>query len=113
MFDKSDPPGADFKIPVFHRNGHLDEEGVSQVFVERFVHDQLPFLLKVKAEMDAGKVLTDGELELMTRTVELAHNINAFVYMHPQLKELVAKVIDILHDITGEALRNATDLLPK
>lgn len=97
----------DIHIPEFHRNGKLDGDGVSQVYVERFVHHQLPFLLRVKTEMDAGRILSDGELELMTRAIEQVHDINAFVYMHPELKALVARLIDLLHDITAEALRNA------
>lgn len=100
---------ASFDIPHIHRNGRTDEEGVSQAVVEQFVHHQLPFLLKVKVEMDAGKILSDAELELLTRAVERAHNINTFVYLHPELKELVARVIDLVHDITGGALRNATN----
>ena len=99
----------EFEIPVFHRDAILDEEGVSLVVVEQFVHHRLPFLQKVKAEMDEGKILTDGELELMTRMVARTHNINSFVYLHPELKELVAKVIDLVHDITGEALQNETN----
>jgi hypothetical protein len=107
------PNGPDredeLKIREFHRDEKLDEEAVSQAVVEQFVQHQLPFLLKVKEEMDAGKVLTDGELELMMRLVARARNFNEFVYLHPELKELVAKVIDLVHEITGEALRNATD----
>jgi hypothetical protein len=107
MAGRTDPPQEYIHIPEFHRNEKLDEEGVSQVYVERFVHYQLPFLLRVKSEMDAGRMLSDGDLELMTRTIKQAHDINAFVYMHPELKALVARLIDLLHDITGEALRNA------
>jgi len=103
------PDRESFNIPQIHRNEKTDEKGVSQVVLEQFVHHQLPFLLKVKVEMDAGKILSDAELELLTRAVERAHNINAFVYLHPELKELVARVIDLVHDITGEALHNATD----
>ena len=109
---EQDPKNEDedeFEIPVFHRDAALDEEGVSLVVVEQFVHRGLPFLQHVKAEMDEGKVLSEGELELMTRTIERAHHINTFVYLHPELKELVARVIDLVHDITGEALRNETN----
>lgn len=108
----TDEEEEEFVVPEFHRNADLDEEGVSQVAIEQFVHYRLPFLLKVKEEMDAGKVLTDGELELMSRIVERAHNVNRFVYEHPELKDLVARIIDLVHDITGEALRNATGGAP-
>lgn len=107
MADRNNPLQDDFHIPEFHRDHKLDGEGVSQVYVESFVHYQLPFLLRVKSEMDAGRQLSDGELELMARAIEHAHHINAFVFLHPELKTLVARVIDLLHDITGEALRNA------
>jgi hypothetical protein len=107
MSGRIDPPQEDFHIPEFHRNVKLDGEGVSQVYVESFVHYQLPFLLRVKSEMDAGRILSDGELELMTRAIAQAHDINAFVFLHPELKTLVGRVIDLLHDITAEALRNA------
>jgi hypothetical protein len=107
MADRNNPLQDDLHIPEFHRDQKRDGEGVSQVYVESFVHYQLPFLLRVKSEMDAGRQLSDGELEMMTRAIEHAHDINAFVFLHPELKTLVARVIDLLHDITGEALRNA------
>lgn len=95
-------------IPELHRDDRLDGEGVSQVSVARFVKYLLPFLLRVKEEMEQGKVLTEGELELMSRMVNRAHNINHFVYEHPELKTLVAEVIDLVHDITGMAVANAS-----
>jgi hypothetical protein len=97
------------EIPPVHRDGKLDDAGVSQAVVDQFIHEQLPFLLKVKAEMDEGKVLTDGEMELMTRLVARAQKINTFTYLHPELKELVAKGIDLLHDITAAAVRNVQE----
>lgn len=97
------------EIPEIHRDDKLDGEGISQVSVTRFVKYLLPFLLQVKEEMDQGRLLTDGELELLTRMVERAHNINRFVYEHPELKTLVAEVIDLVHDITGQAVANADE----
>jgi len=98
----------EFEVPEFHRDEALDEEGVSMAVVEQFVNHRLPFLIRVKDEMDQGKVLTEGELQLMTRTVERLQNVKTLVYQHPELKELVAKMIDLLHDITGEAVDNET-----
>lgn len=98
----------DFEVPDFHRNEDLDEDGVSQVVIENFVHYRLPFLLKVKQEMDDGRVLTDGELEIMTRIVGRAHDVNKFAYQHPQFQSLLAQIIDLVHDITSEALDNAS-----
>ena len=97
------------EMPLMHRDEMLDEEGISQVVVERFITYRLPFLLQVKEEMDEGRTLTDGELELMTRFVDRSDRLSTFVYQHPQFKELIAKIIDLMHDITDEALRNQTE----
>ena len=107
--DKEHDEEDEFEVPEIHRDEDLDEEGVSQVAITQFVHYRLPFLLQVKQEMDDGKVLTDGELELMTRIVSRAHHANRFAYQHPELKELIARVIDLVHDIAGEALANAQE----
>ncbi len=105
--EEKETPEDIYDFPEMHRDIELDEEGVSQVSVTTFVKYRLPFLLRVKQEMDEGRELTDGELELMTRMVRRAHNINRFVYEHPELKTLVAEVIDLVHDITGQAITNA------
>lgn len=98
----------EYELPVIHRNEMLDEEGISQVVVERFITYRLPFLLQVKEEMDEGRILTDGELELMSRFLDRSDRLSTFVYQHPQFKELIAKIIDLMHDIMDEALRNQT-----
>jgi hypothetical protein len=96
----------DFEAPEFHRDQDLDETGVSQVIIERFVKYRLPMLIEIKAEMDEGKKLTTGELEVISRLVDRAHQINKFVHTYPKYKELVAKIVNLLHEITEEALEN-------
>lgn len=97
----------DFIPPEFHRNEDLDESGVSQVLIERFVKYRLRFLLKVQAEVNEGKTLDDGEIELLSRIVSRAHNINHVVHEFPEFEELVAKVINLVGEITDKALANA------
>jgi hypothetical protein len=96
----------EFPIPEFHRDQDLDENGVSQVIIERFVKYRLPILLRIREEMDEGKVLSDGELELLNRVVQRAHQINKFVHLYPDNKELVAKVVSLFGEITSKALEN-------
>ncbi len=45
----------EFEVPVFHRDHDLDETGVSQVIIERFIKYRLPMLIEIKQEMDEGK----------------------------------------------------------
>ena len=92
----------------FHRDHDLDETGVSQVVIERFVKYRLPLLLQIKQEMDDGRKLSEGELELMVRIVDRAHQINRFAHTYPKNKELVARVISLVEEITEEALANET-----
>ena len=107
--DDEDSAEEEYEFPELHRDEELDHDGVEQVVIERFVRYRLPFLLKVKDEMDQGKVLTEGELVLMSRMVTRAHRFNDLFYDHPELKATVAKIINLIHEIVGEAVHNATE----
>jgi hypothetical protein len=101
--------GEEFEPPEFHRNQDLDHTGTSQVIIERFLKYRLPMLLEIKAEMDEGKILTTGELELLTRMLSRAMQISRFVHDHPEYAELAGKIISLIHEMTEEALQNETD----
>ena len=102
-----DEEDEEFIPPEFHRNEDLDETGVSQVIVERFVKYRLRYLLQMEAEVQKGQVLSDGEIELLSRVVKRAHNINHFAYEYPEYKELLAKIVNLVAEITDKALVNA------
>ena len=99
----------EFEVPEFHRDHDLDETGLSQVVIERFIKYRLPMLLQIKQEMDEGRKLTLGELELMTRLVDRAHQINKFAHEYPEFKELIAKILNLIQEITEEAVDNELD----
>lgn len=99
----------EFMPPEFHRNEDLDETGVSQVLVERFVKYRMRYLLKMESEVSSGMCLNDGEIELLSRIVERAQHFNHFVYEFPEYKELVAKVVDLIGEITDKAVENAQE----
>lgn len=96
----------EYVVPKFHRDKDLDEDGVSQVIIERFVHYRLPILLEIREQMEEGQTLSEGELELLARVAQRAHQINNFAHLYPDNKELVAKVISLFHEITDKALEN-------
>ncbi|TDG14082.1 hypothetical protein E2F43_11395 [Seongchinamella unica] len=97
----------EFRPPEFHRDEDLDETGVSQVLVEQFVNYRLRYLLKVEAEVDRGQPLDDGEIEILSRVVKRAHDFKDFVHEFPEYEELVAKMINLVDEITDKALVNA------
>jgi len=103
--DNSDSE-EELDIPQFNRDEERDEAGVSQVLIEEFVEDRLPVLLGFKAEVDAGKTLSAGEVELMSRIVEKAEDFNHFVYEFPEYEELMARLIDLYDEISQKALEN-------
>ena len=102
-----DDEDEEFIPPEFHRNEDLDETGVSQVLVEQFVKYRLRYLLKLEAQVDEGQCLDDGEIEVLSRIVKRAHNFNHLVHEFPDYAELVAKIINLVDDITDKALANA------
>jgi hypothetical protein len=104
--ERSNLESGEFEVPEFHRDEEQDDAGVSQVVIEQFVEDRLPALLEIKAQVDAGKALTDNELEVMTRIVEDSEGFNRFVYEFPEYKVLVAKLIDLYEEISDKALEN-------
>lgn len=96
-----------FEPHQFERDEDLDDTGVSQVIIERFVKYRLPMLMEIKAALADGRALTEGEIEMLSRVVARAGDFEHFVFEHPELKELVARVIDLVDDITDQAMENA------
>ena len=96
-----------------HRDHDMDDAGTSQVVLQRFMKKQLPLLLKMKEEVDAGKDLSDGEMELLDRMLHRADKLNRFVYEHPEYRDLVGKIISLIDDITDEAVDNETEAQQK
>lgn len=105
---ESDEEKEDWEPPEVHRDHDQDEAGTSQVVIERFLKKQLPVLLKMKQEMDEGKTLTSGEMELLDRMLDRADRLNRFVHEHQEYRELAGKIISLIDDITDEALDNET-----
>lgn len=97
---------AEWLPPELHRDHDLDEAGTSQVVIQRFLNKQLPLLLKMKEQMDAGKTLTTGEVELLDRMLHRADQLNRFVGKHQEYSELAGKIISLIEEITDEALDN-------
>jgi hypothetical protein len=96
-----------FETHQFDRDEDLDQTGVSEVIVQQFMRYRLPQLNEMKDEVDEGKVLSDGEIELLTRMVRRANDFENFVYEHPELKTLTAKVFNLIDEITDKAVANA------
>ncbi len=84
----------------------LEHTAISALLIERFVKYRLPALMKMKEEVAAGKKLSDGEIEVLRRILDRSKQIEALLHKFPEFEELVAKIIDLYHEITEQALKN-------
>jgi hypothetical protein len=84
--------------------------GIAQVMLERLNKQRLPWLLELKAQVEAGGLLKNDDLEKLERVLEEArrneHEVQLVLDEFPQLKDLVARVIHLYSSITGKALEN-------
>ena len=84
----------------------LEHEAISQLLIERFVEYRLPYILEMKEEVTAGKRLSDGEIELLSRILDRAQQFRKLAHEFPEYQHLIAQTIDVYHEITEGALRN-------
>ncbi len=83
-----------------------DHDGTYQVMVERFVERRLPTLMDIHARVEAGELLGDGDIEIMSRVIDQAHDFGKAAHEFPEAKPLIAKLIDLYEEITERALQN-------
>ena len=87
---------------------HSDDshEGTYQVLVERFVERRLPTLVDIRDRVEAGELLSEGDIEILSRVIDQAQNFAATAHEFPEAKPLIARVIDLYEQITERALQN-------
>lgn len=89
------------------------EEGVAEAVIAQWTNHDLPLLLQIKEEMDAGRELTEGEMELLGPLLERARDMSRLAHLDDKSKELVAKIIDLIQDITDRAVANENESTPE
>jgi len=82
------------------------DEGVAEAVIAQWTNHDLPLLLQIKEEMDAGRELTEGEMELLGPLLERARDMTRRAHLDDKSKELAAKIIDLIQDITDRAVKN-------
>ncbi|MDZ7782142.1 MAG: hypothetical protein U5K56_04060 [Halioglobus sp.] len=89
------------------------EAGVVEAVIAQWTNHDLPLLLQIKDEMDAGRELTEGEMELLGPLLERAQDMNRLAHLDDKSKELVAKIIDLIQEITDQAVTNENKSTPE
>ena len=103
---QADKDESEFELPEFHVDPELDDAGRLQVIMERFVKYRLPLIIEMRDEVESGGRLSDGEIELLDRFISRGPGFHRFVHEYPEYEELVAKLIDLVGDITNKAIDN-------
>jgi len=120
---KSSNTGTSTAEPEFRRqrvHGQVDDqgqtdadEGVAEAVIAQWTKHDLPLLLQIKEEMDAGRELTEGEIELLGPLLERARDMSRLAHLDEKSKELVAKIIDLIQEIIDQAVQNENKSTPE
>jgi len=83
-----------------------EHDGVSQAIIREFVEHELPLIERTLAEVQAGKILSQSEVEMLTHNLEKAKDWHRVSWEVPKSRELLAKVIHSYSEIASLALEN-------
>ncbi len=89
-----------------NRDADAEHDGTFQAMVENFVEWRLPTLVDIRDRVDAGELLTDGDIEILSRVIDQAHDFGHAAHEFPEAKPLISKVIELYEHITERGLQN-------
>lgn len=81
------------------------DDGLIEALVKR-VPLRLERALALKQQVDGGARLGDNDLAFLGRVFEDARKILPLVDRHPEYQDLAARMLDLYHQITTQALDN-------
>jgi len=80
--------------------------GICQVLIKEFEMHQLPCLLIIKAKVENGDVLSDGDIEFLHRVINDARYTIYLTIICPELHDFYICEVYMFRKITKKALKN-------
>jgi len=83
-----------------------EDHGVLAVIIERIEEQDLPRALDLKDKLDQGGVLDDMDIGFLERVLTNVGELKPLLDRHPEHQALAARLMDLYHAITSQALKN-------
>ncbi len=92
-------------MDVVERDSEAEEEGTLAVLLER-ARSGIPNVLALKERIDGGDTLSDIEIAELEDIFERARHMIHVYDEHPEVQDIVAKIVSIYLHITTQAVEN-------
>ncbi len=82
------------------------DAGIILALLKRFEAQRLPTLLALKEKVDNNGVLSDADIEFLSRVIDDASRTLPMTEGHPELHNFCTRVVHLYDQITARALEN-------
>ena len=86
------------------------DQGVIFVVMEHFTRHLHPRAVRIESDLDAGRCLSDRQIDHVTQVLEEFRMLRPLIQRHPEHRELADKVIALYATIARRAWQNETSL---